>query len=67
VNLFMLTTYLNKRQRVEFRRFAKQFGITEYKLLQILALIFLENPKQYLPKISEKLKAKSKPYLESIA
>jgi hypothetical protein len=55
----MISTYLNKKQYRKFHRKAKELNVNDYKLLKALALIFLENPKQYMPMIKEKLTAQS--------
>jgi hypothetical protein len=55
----MISTYLNKKQYRRLHKIAKELNINDYKLLKTLTLTFLENPKQYMPMIKEKLNAQS--------
>jgi hypothetical protein len=54
-----VSTRLNKKEYRKFHRKAKELNINDYKLLKTLTLTFLENPKQYMPLIKEKLNAQS--------
>jgi hypothetical protein len=55
----MISTYLNKKEYRKFHKIAKELNINDYKLLKALTQTFLENPKQYMPLIKEKLNAQS--------